>query len=128
MSALTNFAENKLLDHLLGVAEYPMPTSLYVGLFTAAPGEGGGGTEVSGGGYARVRLTASPASSGSASNASTLTFPRATANWGIVTHVGVFDAQTGGNLLVYGALSTSVQVLTNDVVVIPAQSLVFTAD
>src|SRR5688572_15936538 len=104
---LTNFAENKLLDHILGKTSYTMPTT-YVGLFTAAPGEAGGGTEVSGGSYARQALQpTTAAASGAADNSADVTFPAASADWGTVTHVGIFDASSGGNLLLYAALTAS---------------------
>src|SRR5688500_8087906 len=112
---LTNYSENKLLDHLLGEAAYTMPTT-YVGLFTAAPGEAGGGTEVSGGSYARQALSVGAAASGASSNDAAVTFPTASASWGTVTHVGIFDASTSGNLLMYGTLASSKTVASGDVI------------
>jgi hypothetical protein len=118
---LTNYLENKLIDHLFRGTAYTAPTGLYFGLFTAAPGEAGGGTEVTGGAYARVNLAPSAANwrdtaggnaatssgtTGTTSNAAVVTFPQATASWGTVTHWGIFDAATAGNLLFYGALTT----------------------
>jgi hypothetical protein len=76
-------------------------------LFTVAPGETGGGTEVSGGGYARQSFTLTAASGGATSNAADITFGPATANWGTIVAVGIFDAATGGNMLMYGNLATS---------------------
>ena len=51
--SFTNFLETELLDHVFGGNAYTSPGTVYVGLFTAAPGEAGGGTEVSGGSYVR---------------------------------------------------------------------------
>lgn len=121
MAALSNFLENKVIDQLFRGQAYTFPSTLYVGLFTAAPSDSGGGTEVSGGSYARVSVTASLANwagtqaagsttassgtSGTTSNNIAVTFPAPTANWGSVTHVGIFDAATSGNLLIHGALT-----------------------
>lgn len=140
MAALSDFLENKLIDFFfraqaLGVtgataAAGTGPSTLYVALLTAAPSDAGGGTEVSGGSYARVAVTsslanwagtqaaasttASSGTSGTTSNNSAITFPAPTANWGVVTHVGVYDASTGGNLLFYSALTTSKTINNGD--------------
>jgi len=116
MAAKTDYLENKILDHVLGVAAYTAPTP-YVALFTADPGESGDTTnEVSGGGYARVDASSAfgSAASGSSSNSSDIAFAQATADWGTVTHVAIMDAATGGNMLYYGALSASKTVAAND--------------
>ncbi len=141
-SAMTDFLENKLADHLFRTTTYSQPSVLAVGLFTAAPGETGGGTEVSGGSYARVQrnpsdsnwrgthASTSGASSGTGGvvdNAAVLTFPSPTANWGTVSHQGLFDATTSGNLLIYGALTQSKTVNNGDPAPnFPANALTFT--
>ena len=102
---LSNYLENKLIDHFLGTASYTMPTDVYVALYTVAPGEAGGGTEVTGGSYARQVATFSAAASGATSNDSNIDFtnmPAAT-----VVAIGIFDALTTGNLLLYGSLTTN---------------------
>lgn len=140
MAAWSDFAENKLIDwffrgQAIGItgasaAAGTGPTSLYVGLLTAAPSDTGGGTEVSGGSYARVTVassmanwagtqsagstTASSGTGGTTSNNSTITFPAPTANWGVVTHVGVYDASSGGNLMFYMALTVSKTINNGD--------------
>lgn len=130
MAALSNYLENKLIDQLFRGQAYTFPSTVYVGLYTAAPSETGGGTEVSGGSYARVAVTAnmtnwagtqsagsttaSSGTSGTTSNNVAVTFPAPTANWGVITHVGVFDASTSGNLLIYGALTISKTVNNGD--------------
>jgi hypothetical protein len=130
MAALTNFAENKVIDAMPRGQAIGTPATWYVGLFTAAPGEVGGGTEVSGGSYARVAVTAgltqwagtqsagstavSSGTGGTTSNNAAITFPAPTANWGVVTHWGIFDASTGGNLWIYAALTTSKTVNNGD--------------
>lgn len=140
MAAFSDFAENKLIDwffraQALGITGATAgagsgPATLFVGLFTAAPGEAGGGTEVTGGSYARVSVTsslanwagtqgagttvASTGSSGTTSNNNAITFPAPTANWGVVTHAAVFDASTGGNPIFYSALASSKTVNNGD--------------
>lgn len=122
---LTNYAEAKLLDHVLGKTSYTKPTT-YVGLFTAAPGEAGGGTEVTGGSYARVALSTNAASSGVADNDVAITFTAASADWGTVTYVGIFDASSAGNLLMYAALSASKTISSGDQLSFAAGALDFT--
>lgn len=130
MSALTDFSENKLIDFLLRAQAYAAPSNVYFALFTAAPSDSGGGTEVSGGSYARVTYaatlanfagtqsagstTASSGTGGATSNNNPVTFPAPTANWGSVTHWGIFDASSGGNLLYHGALTTAKTVNNGD--------------
>lgn len=114
--SFADYLENKLLDHITGKAAYTMPTC-YVGLSTADPGDGGATlAEPSGNGYARVQTSASDwnaASAGSATNAAVITFPAATGDWGTITHVCLFDAASGGNLLASGTLDAS-QVISVD--------------
>ena len=111
MSALSDYAEAKVLNRLLNAqddAAWPVIASVYIALFTAAPTDAGGGTEVSTGSYARVQVTAGfTVSAGAAANTADVTFPAATGNWGTITHVGIFDAATVGNLLFWGALTAS---------------------
>ena len=102
---LTNYLESKLIDHFLGTASYTMPTDVYVALFTVSPGEAGGGTEVTGGSYARKVATFTAASGGATSNDSNIDFtsmPAAT-----TVAIGIFDALTSGNMLLYGTLTTN---------------------
>lgn len=130
MAALSNYLENKLIDQIFRGQAYTFPTTVYVGLYTAAPSETGGGTEVSGGSYARVAVasslanwagtqaaastTASSGTSGTTSNNIGVTFPAPTANWGVVTSVGIFDAASAGNMLIYGNLTISKTVNNGD--------------
>ena len=140
MSALTDVYENKLIDFLfraqaLGITGASAgagtgPATLYVGLFTANPTDTAGGTEVTGGSYARVAVTsslanwagtqsagsttASSGTGGTTSNNNAITFPAPTANWGVVTGYAIFDASTGGNMLIYSALTTNKTVNNGD--------------
>lgn len=130
MAALSDYLENKLIDFLLRGQAFAAPATTYVALLTAAPSDASGGTEVSGGAYARVAITSSMANwagtqaaastvassgtSGTTSNNAAVTFPAPTANWGVVTHFGVYDAATGGNLLFWAALTSSKTVSSGD--------------
>lgn len=129
MSALTDYLENKLIDHIFRTSSFTKPTVLAVALYTAAPGETGGGTEVSGGSYTRVDLpplntnwTAtqggttgdSSGTGGATDNAVEITFPAPTANWGTVSHTALHDATSGGNMLMYGGLGTAKTVNNGD--------------
>ncbi|MFZ5805795.1 MAG: phage tail fiber protein [Verrucomicrobiota bacterium] len=113
MSAKSDYLENKILDHTLGNTAYSAPATIYVALYTAAPNDAGGGTEVSGYAYARKSVTNNTtnwpnASGGSKSNGADIEFAAASGgNWGTVTHFALFDAATAGNMLYYGALTSS---------------------
>ena len=109
MSELSNYLENKLLDHFLKVASFTVPSALYLALYTSAPTDAGGGTEVSGGGYARQPVTFGAASSGTSLNAGLIEWPNT--SWsGTVVAVGLLDAISGGNLLCYTPISPSLSV------------------
>lgn len=120
MAALSDFLEAALLNHVFRTTAYTQPTNVHVALFTAAPSDTGGGTEVSGGAYARVQVARAdaqwnaPGAAGLIDNVNAITFPTATASWGTVTHVGIFDAATAGNLLMHGALTASKTVASGD--------------
>jgi len=125
--SFTNHLETEILDHVFGGNAYTAPGTLYLGLYTSAPSDTGGGTELSGSGYARQAMAMS-VSGNTASNSAVEEFATATGSWGTVTHVGVFDASTSGNLLAYGALSASKTIATGDVFRIPAGDLDITLD
>lgn len=112
----SDYLENKLLDHQLGKTSYTMP-SVWVGLYTAAPTDAGGGTEVTGGSYARKATAGTDwnaASGGSSSNVNAVTFVTATGSWGTVTHFGLFDAASAGNLLRWAILGTAKTISNGD--------------
>ena len=102
---LSNYLENKILDHFLGTTSYTMPADVYVALYTAAPNDAGGGTEATGGSYARQIATFSSASGGATSNDSNIDFASMPAS--TIVAIGVHDALTSGNLLVWGTLSSN---------------------
>lgn len=128
MSAASDYLENKVLDHFLGTASTTAPTNVYVALFTTDPTDADSGTEVSTSGtaYARQLTTFSSASSGSTSNSASIEYNAATANYGTVTHFGIYDASTGGNLLFHGALTSSKTIETGDVFKIAIGNLTIT--
>jgi hypothetical protein len=117
---------------------------LYVGLLTAAPSDVGGGTEVSGGSYARVKAAAgasqaltdwkstqndslaSTGTGGNTTNTNAVNFPTPSATWGTVTHFGIYDALSGGNLLFWGTLTIAKTINQSDTVTFPAGSLSIT--
>ena len=127
MSAMSDYLENEILDHILGTGAYTMPTTVYVGLATASFNDDHSGAELSGSGYARQAIAFNAASSGTADNSGAVDFPAATGSWGTVSHFGLFDASTGGNLLIHGALTASKAVATGDILRIAAGDMDITA-
>lgn len=142
MSAMSDYLENKLVDHLFRAQTLSAPSTLHIGLLTSAPSDSGGGTEVSGNNYSRVAVTsslanwagtqaaasttASSGSGGQTSNNAAITFPTPSGNWGTVSHFGIFDAASGGNLLFHGALTIAKTINQSDTVSFPAASLTIT--
>lgn len=112
--AISDYLENKLIDATLRGVAYTSPATVYLALFTSDPTDANTGVEVTGGTYARQPITFGAASNGASSNSADVMYPVATANWGTIVSVGVYDAATGGNLLYYGSLTTSKVIQTND--------------
>ena len=130
MTALSNYAELKVLDHLFRNTAYTSP-SAYMGLFTSDPTDAGTGTEVSGNGYARVQIDnkMAAAASGAISSNSDITFPTASGGaFGTITHIGIYDASSAGNLLAHGSLSASRTISEGDAFQINSGSLTITID
>jgi hypothetical protein len=126
---MSDYLENKLVDHLFRTTSFSKPAALHIGLLTAAPSDSSAGTEVSGGAYARVQRDpldanweatqggttgASSGTGGLTQNVAALTFPTPTANWGTVTHLAIFDAATAGNMLMYGTLANAKTINNGD--------------
>jgi len=112
MADYSDYLENELLDHWLGGAAFTAPATVYVALFTAAPNDAGGGTEVSGNNYSRKSVTNNAtewpaASGGSKSNANAITFATPSGSWGTVGWFALFDASTSGNMLAWSALDST---------------------
>jgi len=132
LSAASNYLENKILDHVLTATAYTQP-SRFIALFTGNPGEAGSFTNevsTSGTAYARQAVTFAAASSGSSATNATVTFPTATANFGTITHVAVVDSDTegSGNVLFYGAVTTSKTIETGDTFQISSGNLTISLD
>lgn len=128
MAEFSNYLENKVLDHVLRNTSYTSPTTVYVGLFTSDPTDAGSGTEVSGGSYARQTLSVTTASGGIVTSSADVTFPQATASWGTISHIGVLDALTSGNLLMHTPLTTSKAIDNGDILKITSGNLTVTLD
>lgn len=129
MSSMSDYLENKIADHCFRAASFTKPATLYFELFTVTPSDAGGGTEVTGGSYARVAVTgndtnfngthgnttgASSGTGGVISNAVAITFPAPTANWGTAVAWGIADASSSGNLLFWGALQANKTINNGD--------------
>lgn len=118
MSSFTDYTENKVLDHVVGKTSFTMP-SVWVALFTAAPSDTGGGTECTGGSYARKSTAGADwaaASGGATSNANAITFVTPTGSWGTATHFALMDASTAGNMLAWAPLTTPQAIGTGNTV------------
>lgn len=123
MSEMSNYLENGLLNAVLRNTSYTSPATVYVGLYTSNPGEGNTGTEVSGNSYARKSATFGAPSDGVCTNSAAVEFDQATGSWGTISHVGLLDAITSGNLLFYTDITTSKTIETGDIFKIAAGSL-----
>lgn len=132
MSAASDYLEDKLLDHVLTATSYTAPSTRYLALFTAVTGleANSPSAEISASGtaYARQTVTFAAASSGTSATNATVTFPAATDNWGTVTHVAVMDAATSGNVLFYGAVTTSKTIETGDTFQVSSGNLTISLD
>ena len=115
--AFSDYLEDKLLKHTFANTAFTTPGTVYLGLFTAAPSDTGGGTEVSGGSYARISCAFSVSGSNPTlcTNSSAAEFATATGTWGSVGWVAIFDASTSGNMLAWAALTASKTVSSGDV-------------
>ena len=126
VAAMSDYLENALLDHTLGTSAYTFPSAVYLSLHTASPADDASGAEVSGGSYARqaVTFTAASGTGGSTSNSSAEEFtnmPAAT-----VSHIGIWDALSTGNLLYHGALSASKTVASGDTISVAVAAVTVT--
>ena len=115
MAEFSNFLENALINAVLRNTTYTSPATVYVSLYTSDPTDADTGTEVSGGSYARTAVTMGAPSNGVTTNSADVTFPTATASWGTVTHIGIHDASTAGNLLFHTPLDTSKTIDSGDI-------------
>ena len=115
MAEFSNFLEDALINAVLRNTTYTAPATVYVSLYTTDPTDADTGTEVSGGSYARTAVTFGAPSNGVTTNSADVTFPTATASWGTVTHIGIHDASTAGNLLFHTPLDTAKTIDSGDI-------------
>jgi hypothetical protein len=115
MAEMSNFLENALINATLRNTGYTSPTTTYLALYTTDPTDADSGTEVTGGSYVRQSLAFSSPSNGVSTNSSAIEFPQATADWGTISHVGIRDAVTSGNLLYHTALDSSKVINNGDI-------------
>ena len=122
MAAMTNYLANKIRDHVLRNTAYTSPTTVYLALFTTPTTEAGGGTEVTGGSYARQAITFSTtANPGEVTQTALLTFPLMPSC--TITHIAIMDASTSGNMLMFGALPSSLSVVAGTPFYAPAAAV-----
>jgi len=129
MAAASDYLELKLLDHVLRNTAYSSPSTVHCSLHTGDPGDdNGGGNEVpTGRGYTRQTITNAAAASGQIANSAILTFgPCTTTNWGVISHVGIYDASSSGNLLFHGAVTTTKNIEVGDSFQIAIGNLIVT--
>ena len=115
MAEMSNFLENALINATLRNTTYTSVATVYVSLWTSNPGDDASGTEVSGGSYARTAVTFGAPSNGASLNSADVTFPTATASWGVVGWIGINDAASSGNLLYHSPLDTSKTIDSGDI-------------
>ena len=126
MAEFSNYLENAVINAVLRATTYTSPATVYVGLYTTDPTDADTGTEVSGGSYARTSVAFDAPSNGVTQNTADITFPTATASWGTVTHIGLYDAASGGNLLFHTPLDTSKAIDSGDIFKITTGNLTVT--
>jgi len=123
MAEMSNYLENALVNATLRNTSYTSPATVYLALYTSDPTDADSGTEVSGGSYARQSITFGAPSNGASTNSAAIEFPQCTLSWGTVTHIGIRDALTTGNLLYHTPLDTSKVIATGDIFKIAIGSL-----
>ena len=128
MSEFSNYLENALLNAVLRNTSYTSPTTCYVGLFTSDPTDAGSGTECSGGSYARIAVSFNAPTGGVCTNSADVTFNQATSDWGTISHIGLHDNLTTGNLLFHTILNASKPIGTGDQFKISTGALTCTLD
>lgn len=140
--SMSDAYEKKVLDLIFrntnASATVPLgldATNVWIGLYTATPSDTGGGTEVSGGSYARVAVVRTGAGWNAATgtlalsaNTGVITFPTASGSWGTVTQFGIFDAVTAGTMIYWGDLTTSKTISSGDTATFAAASISITQD
>lgn len=116
MSKFSNYAENIAFNAVFRNVSYTSPVTVYLALFTTDPTDANSGTEVSTSGtaYARQAITFGAPTNGLGANSAQILFPTATAPWGTISHVGIYDAATAGNLLFHAPLAVPKSITTDE--------------
>jgi hypothetical protein len=115
MAEISNYLENALVNATLRNTSYTSPAAVYLALYTSDPTDADTGTECSGTSYARQAITFGAPSNGVTTNSAAIEFPQAGGAWGTITHIGIRDASTAGNLLYHTPLDASKTIATGDV-------------
>lgn len=123
MAEMSNFLENALINATLRNTSYTSPSVVYLALYTNDPTDVDTGTEVSGAAYARQLITFGAPSNGVSTNSAAIEFAAAGGSWGTVTHIGIRDALTAGNLLYHSPLDASKTISAGDIFRIAIGSL-----
>jgi hypothetical protein len=123
MAEMSNYLENALINGTLRATTFTAPASVYLALYTTDPTDADTGTECSGTAYARQSITFGAPSNGVSTNSAVIDFPQAGSAWGTITHIGIRDALTTGNLLYHSPLDTSKTIATGDVFRVASGSL-----
>ena len=123
MAEMSNYLENALINGTLRATTFTAPASVFLALYTTDPTDADTGTECSGTSYARQSITFGAPSNGVSTNSAVIDFPQAGSAWGTITHIGIRDALTTGNLLYHSPLDTSKTIATGDVFRVASGSL-----
>jgi hypothetical protein len=126
MAEMSNYLENALINATLRNTTYTSPATVYVALFTSDPTDAGSGSEVSGGSYARKSATFAAPSNGVSTTSADINFDQCTVAWGTITHIGIYDALTTGNLMYHTPLNSSKAIDVGDIFKIASGSLTVT--
>lgn len=115
MAEMSNYLENALINVTLRATSYTAPTTVFLALYTTDPTDADTGTECSGTNYVRQAVTFGAPSNGASTNSAVIDFPQAGSAWGTITHIGIRDALTAGNLLYHTPLDASKTIANGDV-------------
>lgn len=123
MAEMSNYLENALINATLRATSYTSPAAVYLALFLTDPTDADSGTECTGSGYTRQAITFGAPSNGVTTNSAAIEYAQAGNSWGTITHIGIRDALTSGNLLFHSPLDASKTIATGDVFRVAAGSL-----
>lgn len=126
MAAMSDYLENAILNATLRGTAYTAPTKVYLALYTTNPTDAGTGTEVTGGAYVRKEITFTAPTNGASPSAADVLYPVASASWGSVTHIGIHDALSAGNLLYHGVLTNAKTIAAADQLKVAAGDITVT--